>query len=394
MPAMPRSPRLIGVTVVASGAMLLASCGVELAANTGQDVTDVPQPATRIAATTNLDANGSLPPGKRVQFVANDPWLIESVTVDGASGQANAGIAEPVIRWNSSPLEPTQRATYTAQLRDQASGETQTITRSVVTSEATNKFSATVFPKSGTWGVGVMPTVTFDRYVPRRDRSALEARLKVVTTPTEIAGSWRWEEDNTAVFRPKGFWPAKALVTVRAEIRNAVIRGNTGSSNSYGSADRSGSFTTDKGMVIYVSGPGKSGRVTIGGKTVRKFGTSVGKAGYITRSGIKTITEKLRVTRMTNIGVTDDEVYDLQVPYAMRITDTGEFLHGAPWNGNIGYANTSHGCTNLKLSDAAWIFERANWGTPVVTTGTSRSMETWNGPGARWNVAYKNWSNA
>ena len=149
----------------------------------------------------------------------------------------------------------------------------------------------------------------------------------------------------------------------------------------------------DKGLIIHINGPRKQGKVKINGKTVRTFGTSVGKSGFITRSGVKTITEKLRVTRMTNIGVTDDEVYDLQVPYAMRITDTGEFLHAAPWNGLIGYANTSHGCTNASMSDASWIFSRVNWGTPVVTTGTGRAMETWNGPGARWNISKEKWSN-
>lgn len=79
---------------------------------------------------------------------------------------------------------------------------------------------------------------------------------------------------------------------------------------------------------------------------------------------------------MTNIGVTDDEVYDLQVPYAMRITEQWRVPPWAPWNGNIGYANTSHGCTNATLSDAKWIFKRVHWGTPVVTKGRAARWRT------------------
>lgn len=380
---------LAGLT---ASALLLTACGSTLTAITSPPA-ETGQTTVRVAAKTNVDNKPRLPAGERVTFLATDPWLIESLTVTDGSGSVDAEITEPQVRWKSAPLTPSTQTTYTAQLREQSTGQTQTITRTVSAGKPKNTFSASIFPKSGSFGIGIMPTVTFDQFVPERDRAALTERLTVVSNPAPVTGSWRWEEGTTAVFRPEKFWPAKTAVTVNADIENAVITGTKSSPNSYGKPTRPGSFTTDKGMSIHINGPKKRGIVKMSGKKVRTFPTSLGKPGFITRSGIKTITDMLRVTRMTNIGVTDDEVYDLQVPYAMRITNTGEFLHGAPWNGNIGYANTSHGCTNAKLADAAWIFERANWGTPVVTTGTGRNMEAWNGPGARWNIPYSKWSN-
>jgi len=47
----------------------------------------------------------------------------------------------------------------------------------------------------------------------------------------------------------------------------------------------------------------------------------------------------------------------------------GFALHGAPWRSTFGYAGTrgSHGCINLPVPQAKWIYDFAPVGTPVVT---------------------------
>ncbi len=69
---------------------------------------------------------------------------------------------------------------------------------------------------------------------------------------------------------------------------------------------------------------------------------------------------KLRSTRMRGPG------YDLPgVPYTMYFYK-GYALHGTYWHNNFGHP-MSHGCVNLRTSDAGWLFNWASVGTPVVT---------------------------
>lgn len=69
---------------------------------------------------------------------------------------------------------------------------------------------------------------------------------------------------------------------------------------------------------------------------------------------------KLRSTRMTGPG------YDLPgVPYTMYFY-RGYAIHGTYWHNNFGQP-MSHGCVNMRTEDAAWLFNWASIGTPVVT---------------------------
>jgi len=69
---------------------------------------------------------------------------------------------------------------------------------------------------------------------------------------------------------------------------------------------------------------------------------------------------KLTSTRMRGPG------YDLpNVPYTMYFYK-GYAIHGTYWHNNFGRP-MSHGCVNMRTSDAAWLFNWASIGTPVVT---------------------------
>jgi len=79
------------------------------------------------------------------------------------------------------------------------------------------------------------------------------------------------------------------------------------------------------------------------------------------------------------------------VPYALRLTLSGEFLHSAPWNSSIGSANLSHGCTNVTIDDARWFYENIQRGDPVITKNGKGFSPLWDGAGAGWNVPWTAW---
>jgi len=81
---------------------------------------------------------------------------------------------------------------------------------------------------------------------------------------------------------------------------------------------------------------------------------------------------KIRSTRMS--GGSGDDYYNLpNVPYVMFFSNkdiprsAGFSLHGAYWHNNFGHA-MSHGCINLRISDAEKLYA---WATPEVKSHTT-----------------------
>jgi lipoprotein-anchoring transpeptidase ErfK/SrfK len=73
---------------------------------------------------------------------------------------------------------------------------------------------------------------------------------------------------------------------------------------------------------------------------------------------------KLPLETMT--GTVNGEPYQVEdVPYVMYFTDEGHALHGTYWHNNFG-APMSHGCVNLPMDVAEWMFRWAPEGTAVT----------------------------
>jgi lipoprotein-anchoring transpeptidase ErfK/SrfK len=96
-----------------------------------------------------------------------------------------------------------------------------------------------------------------------------------------------------------------------------------------------------------------------GERQVYAIVVSTGKKSTPTRPGIFAIREKRRLDRMRGPG------YDVpNVPFAMYYHG-GYAIHGAYWHNRFG-TPVSHGCTNVAVNHAEWLFNWASVGTPIV----------------------------
>jgi lipoprotein-anchoring transpeptidase ErfK/SrfK len=96
-----------------------------------------------------------------------------------------------------------------------------------------------------------------------------------------------------------------------------------------------------------------------GNRPVYAVIVSTGTDEHPTLPGSFTIQSKHRTTRMQGEG------YDVpDVPYTMYYYG-GYAIHGAYWHRRFG-TPMSHGCVNVAVNHAEWLFDWASVGTPVV----------------------------
>jgi hypothetical protein len=111
---------------------------------------------------------------------------------------------------------------------------------------------------------------------------------------------------------------------------------------------------------------------------------SSGLNGWWTQPGVFQIKTKLESDPMRGAFEADrsDFYYLEDVPWVMYY-DQQRALHGAYWHNGFGYPR-SHGCVNLSLADAQWLFNWAEEGTWVYVfdpTGETPTDDELYGPG-------------
>ncbi|WP_261808912.1 Ig-like domain-containing protein [Nonomuraea sp. C10] len=237
--------------------------------------------------------------------------------------------------------------------------------------------------------VGVGMPVILDFGSPVRDKAAVERALEI-TAGRPVEGAWRWIGDTRAVYRTRRFWPAGQTVTVTAHL--AGVRAAPGL---HGTADRTFAFTVGRHQATEIDARTHRMVVRRDGRAVRHMAISAGMATtreYTTTSGVHLTMDKGHPVRMISPGRDEGDpgYYDVMIDHAVRISDSGEYVHAKDNVWAQGRRNVSHGCVNARPDQAAWFYAHSLRGDPVVITGTDRELEWDNGWGF-WQLSWEKW---
>jgi len=186
---------------------------------------------------------------------------------------------------------------------------------------------------------------------PIADKALAEQAIHISSVPP-VPGRFYWTSDTQVRWRPQDFWPAGTVVNIDA--------GGTKSS-----------FTVPEQLVATIDDATHQMTIVRNGKLEKTFPVSMGKPSHATPNGTYYVLEKFAdiVMDAATYGVpsTSAEGYKIKVQDAVRIDNSGNFVHSAPWSvGDQGKRNVSHGCINLSPANAQWFYDNFGSGDPVV----------------------------
>jgi len=245
-----------------------------------------------------------------------------------------------------------------------------------------------------TYGVGEEVSLSFNH--PITNKEAVEQALTVTSNPS-VPVVPHWFGNQRLDFRPQHYWAPGTQVTLHLR-----LRGVEGAPGFYGVQSKDVQFSIGRNQVSYVDAGTHMMRVTQNGRTIRTIPITAGQPDKTTYNGAMVISEKDLTTEMNGETVGFKGQYDIKdVPHAMRLTQSGTFIHGNYWSNLsvFGKANVSHGCVSMHdvkgggdpSTPAAWFFNHSLVGDVVVvshspdkTVQPDNGFNGWNMPWSQW----------
>ncbi|WP_157545769.1 L,D-transpeptidase [Hamadaea tsunoensis] len=345
--------------------------------------TEVKNGKATVSITSPKDGADDAPAGLDVVFTAQDASSTKVELVD-AEGNAVDGDMHPdgtswipakMLQWGTN-----YKVTVTA---TDADGKTTIGTSAFATMAKPSKtvgFSS--FLADGqVVGVGMPMIIRLSRAIESGDRAEVQRRLLVTTTPAQ-EGTWTWYSATELHWRPKEFWQAGTKVFVDVRIGGAPVGGGY-----FGRSDLTLDCTIGPSLVMTIDDRAKPKvmHVIKDGKTIRTIPVSLGRPTMPSSSGTTVIIEKLANTVFDTMDDPNPaNRYKTPIQFAQRLTWGGEFIHAAPWSvSDQGKRNVSHGCVNMSLANAQWLFSQTLIGSPLTVKGTARALQ--------WNNGWTDW---
>ncbi|WP_327353824.1 L,D-transpeptidase [Streptomyces sp. NBC_01304] len=400
---------LVAVSALLGGVLVLSACssdggngadgGKKEQQNQADEAAAKDASAARIAISPkNGSDNASINNAGKV--TVSDGTLTE-VKMQTEAGTAVAGtISGDKKSWKpDAQLERSTKYKIVATAKD-SDGRKAHENWSFTTVSPTNSFIGNFTPDDGkTVGVGMPVSINFDKAIT--DKKAVQSGITVSSSSgQEVVGHWFGTQ--RLDFRPDDYWKGNSTVTLKMN-----LDGVEGADGVFGVQQKTVTFQIGRNQVSVVDAKTKTMTITQDGKTVKTIPISAGAPDNPTYNGKMVISEKFTETRMNGatVGFTDDDgkgEYDIKdVPHAMRLSNSGTFIHGNYWGAKsiFGSANTSHGCVGLsdakgagdKSTPGAWFFNNSLIGDVVeVKNSPDKTIQPENGLNG-WNLSWADW---
>ena len=212
--------------------------------------------------------------------------------------------------------------------------------------------------------VGVAKPIIINFQVPIADQAMAERAVHISSIPP-VPGKFYWMTPSQLRWRPLSFWPANTAVNIDA-------------------AGVKSSFRTGDSLIATADDATHQMTITRNGVVQQTFPMSMGMAsgGHQTPNGTYYVLEKMPTVVMDSstygVPVNSANGYKVTVSDAVRIDNSGNFVHSAPWSvADQGKRDVSHGCINLAPANAKWFFDNFGSGDPIVV---KNSVGTYNKP--------------
>jgi lipoprotein-anchoring transpeptidase ErfK/SrfK len=332
-------------------------------------------PATAGLTISPVSGTRDAAPGRGITVTASH-GKIDHVTVSAGHDPVTGTLSDGATVWHSQwALNIAQDYTVTATATNPA-GKTVTATSSFRTLTPGQTFQTQIFEGyNQTFGVGMPVKLTFSR--PISNRAAVERSLQL-TTSKPVTGAWYWESDEALDFRPRSYWPAGTQVSFTGH-----LNGVEGAPGVYGDHELTQTFRIGPALIVVASTAAHHMSLYENGRRIHDWPISTGRPGDNTPDGTYLTIDKGNPVDMKGPG------YNLEVPWSVRFTWSGDFLHDAYWSvGEQGFTNVSHGCVNMPPADAETYYKMEVPGDPVTIIG-SPSGGVW---GNGWTDWFLSWT--
>ncbi|MFJ3338519.1 Ig-like domain-containing protein [Streptomyces sp. NPDC086766] len=323
--------------------------------------------------------------------VSNGKLTKVTMTAVATGAEVPGSLSAHGTSWKShGKLQRATKYQVAAEAED-AKGRSVTQNATITTVSPGNDFIGHLSPQNGsTVGVGMPVTVTFDNAI--RNKAAMESKIQVSSSSGQrVVG--HWFNNDRLDFRPQNYWKPGSAVTVNLNLHGT---------------HRTVTFKIGRSQISTVDAKTKLMTVVRNGKTIKTIRISSGSPEHPTYNGRMVISEKFRQIHMTgaSVGLTKKDgkpEYDIKaVPHAMRLSDSGTFIHGNYWSppSFFGKVNASHGCVGLKdvkgggnsKLPAAWFFDHSMIGDVVIVKNSDDKTKLAPDNGlSDWNMPWNEW---